>query len=351
MAAESVAVPGRRWYQRSWVWLTFAAIATPTLAVFLLIVMVVVQQLLGLEELRVFWLVLPPLLGAICLPVGLLMAAFVARRAWARGVLVGLAVLVVAVTTSWVWRSLFRAADAPLSDRLWFGALFALSWGVPLLVLTSFRNRFRPDDLPPGEYETGGRVWYHRGGVWAAIAGSLGLLGGIVAFMASLLVGDPAAVLIGFLTAGLVTAGLWLATLMAERRWTRIPLGVFAGLLLVLGLWGWYNFLQADEQDAFAGCEQVPVDFLAPFEPERVAALPPGTETAEIDPAQCARTFDNPQTIYPELLAQIDGPPPMHIVDFHRILWAVFIVLWLVPPVLLVLFRKRLKWNPRKEPK
>jgi len=182
--------------------------------------------------------------------------------------------------------------------------------------------------------------------VWVAIAASLGLLGGIAWFMTLVLVGGQAPVLIGFLTGALVTAGLWLATVTAQRGWSRGLLGVFAMLVLVLGSWAWLNFLQADKQSAAAGCELIRVDFLARYEPERVASLPAGTELTEMDPVQCARIFDDPQLIYADLLAQIDGDPPMYIVDLHRILWAVFVVLWIFPPVLAFFLRRRLRWNP-----
>ncbi len=124
--------------------------------------------------------------------------------------------------------------------------------------------------------------------MWVAIAVSLASLGGIAWVLTLVLVGGQAPVFLGFLMAALVTTGLWLATVTAQRDWSRGLLGVFAGLVLVLGSWAWLNFLQADKLSVRTGCQLVRVEFLARYEPERVASLPPGTEVTEIDPVQCA---------------------------------------------------------------
>jgi hypothetical protein len=337
-AGDEAATSVRRWYQRTWLWLLLAAVAPPIVFLTLFLSSIVMAR--AYPGLPTYVLALLPLEAALAFtPAGLLMAGFVSRSDGVRRVFIGLTAIVVALVAWYVSWVLIQ--DGPVTAKLTIGTVFAVFWGVPPVLLVSFRGRIRPAVLTQAELRRG--AWYRRAGAWLTIAVSLGSLIVMVAVIGNALDEILGASVLGFMLAGLVAASLWLATVTAARRWTRWLLGTVATLFLLFGSFGWTGFLQADEREALRGCELIDMESLALYWPARAAGLPPGTETTEIHPTLCARTFKDPRSIPEGLRAQLDGKPPMYVGDLHRILWVGFVVLWVAPPILIVAFRRHLK--------
>ena len=189
------------------------------------------------------------------------------------------------------------------------------------------------------------RAWHQRSGVWVAIAVACWLIVGPVLWLTGVLFVRTSQPFLYVLFGSVATAAasLWVATLMARRRWTRIVLAGFAALFLVGGTFSMATYVEALEFEAFEGCEQLPVEFVESFDPDRIARHPPGTETVMVDPEACARTFDDPQSMSRNLIIELDGSTPMSVKSVRRLTWALWLGLFVAPPALVASFRRVLR--------
>ena len=163
---------GRRWYQRTWLWVVVAFAAIPLTVVWFILgaVLDVNNVIFGLLGLMIL----------VLIPMGLWMSALVAQRGWARGILSIAAVILLFLSAWAVWnyvKSVEAGAQAgceimttangetvqvdpelcasaddgsieALQRTAWI--MFAVFWVAPLFVLYFLRRRFRPDDVATG---------------------------------------------------------------------------------------------------------------------------------------------------------------------------------------------------------
>ena len=171
MVAEDWSVTvGRRWYQKTWLWIAVAFAAIPLALVYALIRLssgsgpVVVSEAI-----------------AALVPVGLWMGALVTRSGWVRGILSISTVLLLFLSAWAVWNFVQELEAEALvactyittsegeeveldselcesvfdgsleSDQRTIGIRFAVFWVAPLFVLYFFRKRFQPDDVMTGK--------------------------------------------------------------------------------------------------------------------------------------------------------------------------------------------------------
>lgn len=163
-STEGVARP---WYQRTWLWLVVASLALPLSVGFLI---------LGVMVLDRNWVVAS--IGSLSMalvPIGMWMAALVAKHAWTRAVLAIATTLLIVVAFfslysygNRVEKEALRGCeliatadggvvrrDAELCGQVTDGSLernenlrflvLGVTWAAPLVVLYAFRKRLRPD--------------------------------------------------------------------------------------------------------------------------------------------------------------------------------------------------------------
>lgn len=130
---DAPAVSVRRWYQRTWLWIVVGFVLTPLALLLVLLVTSILQ-------LPVFVSALAFVVFTAVALISVWMGGLVARRAWARGFLLGFTILFLLLETWVLW-------EYDGGWNVW--VVFSVLWVAPLLVLFLLRSRFRPDDLMP----------------------------------------------------------------------------------------------------------------------------------------------------------------------------------------------------------